>query len=397
MKAKVLIPALCLCLLLTGCGWLDGSYVSVSAHQEQHQQATTQTLVASSYRELITVLSDLIADGTDSAVINIASYPSDAVSRSVSVAIDYAMDSYPIGAYAVSTIDYELGTNNGLPALAVTITYRHPAAQIRAIQTVKNGEAAGIAVSKALERYDSEVVLLVEDYTPEDYSQLVRSYAEEHPDTVMEIPQVITNIHGSGPKRVVELSFTYQNSPEDLRQMQSQTKPVFDAAALYVSGDGQDRQKFSQLYTFLMERFPYQIETSITPAYSLLRHGVGDSRAFSLVYAAMCRKAGLTCFSVTGTCAGEPRTWNILLDNGNYYHLDLLRCYENGAFAELTDPEMAGYVWDYSAYPACPPVPAPEPAPQPEDSAVPEETATAPAETAPAGSSATEPNTENNF
>ena len=70
-------------------------------------------------------------------------------------------------------------------------------------------------------------------------------------------------------------------------------KPVFESAVLYVSGDGAEKQKFSQLYAFLMERFDYKVETSITPAYSLLRHGVGDSRAFATVYAAMCRLAGL--------------------------------------------------------------------------------------------------------
>jgi len=112
----------------------------------------------------------------------------------------------------------------------------------------------------------------------------------------------------------MELTFTYQTSRDALRQMQSQVKPVFDAASLYVSGDGEDRQKLSQLYAFLMERFDYKIETSITPAYSLLRHGVGDSRAFATVYAAMCRLAGLECMTVTGTHAGDPWTWNIVLD-----------------------------------------------------------------------------------
>lgn len=361
MKEKLLILALCLCLILSGCGWLDGNYVSVTAHQSQHQQTVTRALVASNYRGLVNALSGLISDGTESAVINVAGYSADTLEQGIIAAISYVKGSYPLGAYAVSDIDYELGTNNGIPALAVTITYRHSAAQIQAIQTVANVEAAGAAVAEALEDYASEVVLLLERYTEEDYSQLVRSYAEEHPDTVMEIPQVVTNVHGTGSKRVVELSFTYQNSPEDLRQMQSQTKPVFDAAALYVSGDGRDRQKFAQLYTFLMERFPYQLDTSITPAYSLLRHGVGDSKAFALVYAAMCRKAGLTCLTVTGTRAGEPWTWNMVLDDGNYYHLDLLCCYENSAFQELTDPEMSGYVWDYSAYPACPQIFLPAP------------------------------------
>lgn len=354
MKRWAIIPILFLCLALGGCGWLDGSYVSVKAHQSQRQSVRTEALTASDYQDLTEVLESLIAEGVESEVINVAAYPSQTLAGGMTAAIRYATERYPLGAYAVSDIQYELGANNGLPALAISITYRHSLAQLRAIRTVADGEAAQQAVTQALEEYATELVLRIQHYEEADYAQLVRSYAEEHPDLVMETPQVTTVVYGKGQEKVVELTFGYQNSPEDLRKMRSQVEPVFNAAALYVSGDGKDRQKLSQLYAFLMERFPYQMETSITPAYSLLRHGVGDSRAFALVYAAMCREAGLTCLTVTGTCAGEPRTWNIVLDDGRYYHLDLLRCYTSGGFRELTDDKMSGYVWDYSAYPACP-------------------------------------------
>lgn len=70
-----------------------------------------------------------------------------------------------------------------------------------------------------------------------DFTQLVRDHAEEHPETVMETPQVTAAAYGAGSSRVVELTFTYQTSRDALRQMQSQVKPVFDAASLYVSGD----------------------------------------------------------------------------------------------------------------------------------------------------------------
>ena len=76
------------------------------------------------------------------------------------------------------------------------------------------------------------------------------------------------------------------------------------------------------------------------------------------MYAAMCRLAGLECMTVTGTHAGDPWTWNIVLDDGHYYHVDLLRCSELGGYHEFTDPEMSGYVWDYTAYPECPAAPA---------------------------------------
>lgn len=353
-----LIPAVALCLLLSGCGWLDGSYVSVTPHQSQRQEQKVEAKVASNYLELMDALEGMISTGESSGVINVAGYPSDSIESGIAVAISYAMEVYPIGAYAVNGIDYELGTNNSIPALAVTIAYRHTSAQIQAIQHLPDMDAARSAIAQALESYESEVVLLVADYLREDLPQFVRSYAEAHPDTVMETPQVTQTIHGTSGEKVIELSFSYQTSRDSLRQMQSQVKPVFEAAALYVSGDGGEHQKFTQLYSFLMERFSYVFETSITPTYSLLHHGVGDSRAFAQVFAAMCEKAGLECLTVSGTCAGEPRTWNILSDEGRYYHLDLLRCYEEQGFREMTDDEMSGYVWDYSAYPSCPAVPA---------------------------------------
>ena len=43
-----------------------------------------------------------------------------------------------------------------------------------------------------------------------------------------------------------------------------------------------------------------------------------------------------------------------MLDNGHYYHVDLLRCSEQGGFREFADRDMENYVWDYSAYPECP-------------------------------------------
>ena len=109
-----------------------------------------------------------------------------------------------------------------------------------------------------------------------------------------------------------------------------------------------------------MERYDYKLESSITPTYSLLRHGVGDSRAFATVYAAMCRMAGLKCEVITGTRHGEPWTWNLVWDGEKPYHVDLLACASADGYRQRTDAEMHGYVWDYSAYAASEPTREPE-------------------------------------
>lgn len=356
MRHKWICLILILCLCLNGCSWMSGGYVSVEPHLERQTQMVIDGISASNYVQLVTALEDIIQSGTESATIQVGQYNQDLVAGNMEMAVRYAMKSYPIGAYAVESIKYEIGTKGGKPAIAVQIGYIHSRVELRGIRYVNGMAEAENVIEEALRNCGPGVVLMVENYKNADFTQLVSDYAERNPQVVMEIPQVTAGVYPeTGLNRVVELTFTYQTSRETLRQMQTQVSPVFDAAALYVSGEGADSQKYAQLYAFLMERFDYEITTSITPTYSLLRHGVGDNRAFAQVYAAMCRLAGLECMTVTGTRDGEPWCWNIVMDDVNYFHVDLLRCNELGGFREFTDEEMDGYVWDYSAYPECNP------------------------------------------
>ncbi len=360
MKGRIVLLTAAVCLLLSGCSLWDGQHLSVTPHRQQRQNAQTDTITASNYVQLREALTEIIAGGTEVAAIHLGSYPESGIEQGIQRAIDHALENDPIGAYAVEEIQYEIGSSSGVPALSVTIAYRHNRSEIQRIRNAEGVERSEKIVAEALEGYENSLVLLLSDYQPRDYAQFAQDYAELHPDLVMETPQVSQNIFGTGKRRVVELIFTYQTSRDSLRRMQTLVKPVFDAAELYVSGDGEPRQKYAQLYAFLMERFDYKQETSITPAYSLLRHGVGDSRAFATVYAAMCRSAGLECLTVTGTRSGEPWSWNMILLEDRYCHVDLLRSSESGGYRAWSDGQMNGYVWDYSEYPACDGSEAPE-------------------------------------
>ena len=360
MKRTLLPLFFALSLLLGGCGWLNGSYISVTPHEAPKQVSHADSISAANYRDFLSALKQIVAAGTEVTAIHVENYPETALEDGVRRAVLNVTRNDPIGAYAVENIQYEIGSSSGLPAVSITVSYRHNSTELQRIRRAAGITQARSITANALESYEAGIVLLVGQYEETDFSQFVQDYAREHPETIMEVPQVTQALYGTGESRVVELIFSYQTSRDSLRRMQTQVKPVFESAVLYVSGDGDDYQKFSQLYAFLMERFDYKLETSITPTYSLLRHGIGDSRAFAQVYAAMCRDAGLTCITVTGTRDGEPWTWNIILDGEEYYHVDLLRCSERGKYRELTDEEMEGYVWDYSDYPACTGKPVPE-------------------------------------
>ena len=341
-------------LLMSGCSVFSNNYVSVTPHRDSSEAPANKVAAVSNYTQLQAAFVDLVHSGAESGVIHLIDYNADMLTQGLRSAVDYVKKNDAIGAYAVEDITYEQGISGMIPAVAVNVVYRHDYAQIQKIQTVRDSNALWRKVEAALERCDAGIVVLVEKYSEQDLEQMVEEYATVNPNVVMEIPQVSWEVYpDKGEDRVVSVKFTYQNSRTDLREMQSQVQPIFDSAALYVRG-GSDYQKLSRLYSFLMERFSeYQIKTSITPSYSLLHHGVGDSRAFAVVYAQMCRMANVECQVVNGTRQGEPWSWNLVESGGGYYHVDLLASHIGSGFKLMTDDQMGSYVWDYSAYPAC--------------------------------------------
>ena len=351
MKIRIALLAVLSCLLLCGCSWMDGSYLSITPHQEQNVGNQSGIRSASNYLELRKVLEEMVDAGIENAVINVADYRQDLMKEGIANAVHYARERYPLGAWSVDEIAYEIGAGGALPAVSINISYRHGRSEIRKIKETDSMVKASRLIFNALDDCSDSVVILVDNYEPMDIVQIVEDHVKQNPNTVMEMPQVAVGIYPeAGRKRILEVRFTYETSRDSLRLMQQQVRRVFASAALYVNSDAPDMQQFAQLYTFLMERSDYQIQTSITPAYSLLSYGVGDCEAFALVYAAMCRQAGLDCQTVSGTRNGESWYWNIIRIEDVNHHVDLLRCSENGQFCPMTDREMTGYVWDYSAY-----------------------------------------------
>ena len=344
-----------LCLLLSGCsGWMQGQYVSVKPHTEQPGWEEDEIVAVYNYRDMCDALADMVSNGAQSGVLSVDGLESAGVTTNMQRAVNYIKNDHPLGAYAVEEITFELGTSRGVSAVAVEVTYNHNRSELLRMKKIKDTETLEGHVATALRQCLGSMVVYVESFQNLDLVQVVRDYADANPSQVMQTPHVTVNLYpNDGEQRVVELLFTYQASAQTLRSMQAYVQPVFSAAALYVSGEGEQQVKFAQMYSFLMERNDYQIATSVTPAYSLLRHGVGDSKAFAVVYTAMCRRAGLDCQTIFGTKRGEPWYWNIICEDGVYYHVDLLESHATGNYTIMTDSDMQGYVWDYSAYPAC--------------------------------------------
>lgn len=353
-KFFVLCIVLSLSVFLTGCDlWMDGEYYSVTPHLNHASSGSNTDAEVSSYVELREKLEQVVSEGVESVLIYYPSIEKTVLDGFMNSAIEYIVRSTPLGAYAVNEISYESGTNTGKEAVAVSVKYNHGRSEILRIRQAENMINAQKIIANALKNCDPGVTIQVAEYEELDVLQYVQDFVDENPDSCIEMPQVTASVYPEeGENRIIEVVLSYQTSREELRKMQQAVEPVFASAELYVSGDAENSEKYFQLYSFLMERHNYEIETSITPSYHLLRHGVGDCKAFATVYAAMCRRAGLYCQVVTGTRAGESWYWNVIMSGDEYRYVDLLACNEAGRFNAKSRDQMDGYVWDYDRFQA---------------------------------------------
>lgn len=350
---KIVALMMCLCLLLSGCSfWSDGSYSSVKPHEEPTNQTVKPAVNVASFEQLLTALASLVESGAENGVLSMEYEDEEAARAALNDAIEDVCQTNPFAVYGVGNISYTLNTGSERHMASVQIDYLPSRVRSNEIQRVQTPADALKIIMQCLNDCDAGVVLYLENPEQADYAQMVADYALTYPQKVIEAPAVTVSLYPKqGQTQIVEIKFAYQTSRAQLRTFQNQVATVFASAFQHVVGNWTEEQRAERLYNFLMNRYEYNIQTSITPAYSLLMHGVGDSRAFAAVYQAICRQANLDSYVVTGTRDGAPWVWNAVQIDGEYYYIDLLRCNEGDGFHLYTQAEMANYVWDYSAYP----------------------------------------------
>lgn len=363
MKWKMAVLFGLTAVLLSGCsGWKSGSFASVSPHAGQYSQEDPVELdQAGSYSDLRNAVLGMTHEAAETCVLSVDSYEGN-LEEDVDRAIAYAKTEDPIGAYAISQLSYRFDRIGSENVVILEGTYRHSRGEIASIETARYGTALDRKLADALGSFAPSVTLLVYDYQETDFVQKVEKYARDNPDVVMERPKVGVHVYPeAGTNRVVELTFGYETSRDTMWTMRGAVETYFSSAEGYVSMAENDYTKADRLYAFLAELLSEDQEPSVTPTYSLLYRGAGDSAAAADVYAAMCWKAGVSCMRVDGTRNGEPWSWNIVRIGDSYAHVDLRsdRRVEGTVF--LGDEDMEGYTWDTELAHQCVRIwPAPE-------------------------------------
>ena len=174
MRKKWTALLLAAVMLLGGCSWMDGEYISVTPHQEPTASGPAGSISAANYKELTGVLEQMVSAGSESCVIDVTEYDQKAVESNMNAACRYIREMFPMGAYAVEDITYEVGASLGRPAIAVSIQYRRSRTEIQRIQKKADMDDLAAAIQTALDDHASRVAALVTRYDETDFIQLVQ-------------------------------------------------------------------------------------------------------------------------------------------------------------------------------------------------------------------------------
>jgi len=352
---KRVVPLLLSLALLTGCAsMLNREYIFVEPHHQFSDTGTDPSILrAETYQGLVNAILYLVSQGLEEGVVRLYNYTRDVESDLAGACLEVAKED-PLGAYAVDYIKYDFARIVSYYEAEVQITYRRTPEQIKSVLSVTGSSAIRGELREALVRFSPEVILRVSYFAEdEDYiGRLVQEAYYDTPDAAFGMPETVVALYpDSGSQRIVELTLTYPDHVESLREMQKSLAAEADAWAADVTAQGGDLP--AAIYTLLRGRVQgeaYAHEGGNT-AYAALITGRADSEGLALAFHLLCRLTGGKSCVVQGTQNGEPCFWNIVSTEDGWRHVSAAW----SRFALLADDEIAGagYAWDAQRYPAC--------------------------------------------
>ena len=351
-------------LFLTGCAnVIPSEYATVKPHVESSgKTAQEDAVVVSNYPQLKNAILRFVQECRSEGYIRVNTYDGD-VERDLAEAAYEVSRVEPLGVYAVDYMTHECTRIVSYYDIRINITFRRTAAEIAAIESVGTQVLLQRRLQQAVEDGERRVTLRMSSYRDQDIAAMVAEYCADNPAAVMEVPDVAVSLYPeSGPVRILEITFTYSQPQEALREKQQAVQESIRSAASYIRYRATDRGKAELLYTYLTTRFIYVEQATTTPLYSALCAGIADAYGLAQAWKLICDQVPVDCYVVNGLRDGEPWTWNIVSYDGYYRHLDLHSCMmEEDALALRTDEEMSRYYWNTNQYPACDPMPTQEP------------------------------------
>ena len=362
------ILALALTLGLGGCAsMLDHNYTVVQPHDDG-PASDGDVITAENYQQLEDAVLYFIDQGMSYGVVHLSNYTPERgdAEADVDAACLYAVQEYPLGAYAVSYIRPQTSYIVSYYEVSVYISYRRTQDQMKSIVSVTGTSAIREELRDTLRAFGAEAALRVTYFNEDEefIRELVRQAYYDTPEAALGMPEVAVSIYPGLPEgeetapggvRIVEIQLSYPEDPELLQRKKERLAARLSSIGSRLEVDG-DQEGIRTLFDLLRDTAQYSLQDSeghkANTAYSALVEGRADSEGMALACQLLCQYSGIECTVVSGTLDGAGWYWNIVtLDDGESRHVDATRA---DGFA-LQDAEMVeqGYQWNREEFPSC--------------------------------------------
>lgn len=344
--------------ILAGCGLLsERSYLYTQQHDDQYEEdVNTDALTVENYYGLRSAILSFVESGTEYGIIRSYSYDGD-IEEDLDTAAYEVTRSDPVGAYAVDYMTHSCNRIVSYYEIEISITFRRTPEDIASIVRVSSVSEAEEEIVAALENYQSSLTLRM-SYTSElDVQGIVEEASRA--DTMIAIgsPEVTMQIYPeTGVQRIVELTFTYDQSEAVLTLKKEQAIQVLEEISRFVSTEVSDESRMTVFFRRLCNRCTYAADGDLGNVYDALVTCSSGSKGIAEAFYELCTRNDLTCITVSGQKNGETHWWNIVTLDGQSYHVDLTAAMEEGKTTMTLwydEDIFSAYSWDTALYPAC--------------------------------------------
>ena len=359
-RSAAILLLICLMISLCGCGSIfEKEYVSVtdSIAPQEGESDNAERYSVSNMTELKKALIGMVYGGAPGGNIAFdASYSGDAAADMENACWQVrTQDS--LCAYCVRDISYEMEKIVNYYESTVTIDYTSYAAELSSIVQLPYAVGLEDILATAMEENRSRVTILIgaSSYSVENMKSLILDLYRENPTVCVREPQLTVFMYsGAGRQRLYEINFHYGMAEDEVIRCKSQLKNLDVVSNLEAEGLDEVQGALAAC-RYLTENCVYS-ETAKASCYDALILRESNSEGLALAYVEMCHQLGIECRIVYGQMGGSDHCWNIVKIDGDYYHVDVSRCYD-GDYADgflLDDESMWNdYRWNISNYPAC--------------------------------------------
>ena len=359
-RCAAILLLICLMLSLCGCGSIfEKEYVSVtdSVAPPEGERENTERYSVRNMTELKKALIGMVYDGAPGGSIAFdASYSGDAAADMENACWQVrTQDS--LCAYCVRDISYEMEKIVNYYESAVTIDYTSYAAELSSIIQLPYAVGLEDILSTAMEENRQRITILIgtSSYSVENMKSLALDLYRENPTLCVREPQLTVFMYsGAGRQRLYEINFHYGMAEDEVIRCKSQLKNLDVVSNLGAEGLDEVHGALAAC-RYLTENCVYS-QSAAGSCYDALILRESNSEGLALAYVEMCHQLGIECLAVYGQMSGSDHCWNIVKIDGDYYHVDVSRCYD-GDYADgflLDDESMWNdYRWNISNYPAC--------------------------------------------